>query len=228
MRLRAAWILVFLAAAGCRTVDTGLSRAHLPCGLYRWPVKTLADPDAGAIHWEPIDTTIAHLTKLPRPDRRRRSRRSTFELYVFRVRGVIAAVHIEVDQDLHILLRDPDDPHVRMIVELPSPLCATHAEEAALTLARKAALSIRKRKKSVLVEVTGVGFFDALRKHGSSSNGFELHPVLTLIEVAPEVPAPRVAAAEGAPGGDDASLQADEAEAAASDEPDPDDAGASP
>jgi len=231
MRSRAAWVFLFLAAAGCRTVDTGLSRAHLPCGLYRWPVKTLADPDAGVIRWEPIDTTLVHLTKLPRPDHRKRSHRTTFELYVYRIRAVVAAVHIQVDQDLHILLRDPDDPHVRMIAEVPSPLCATHAQEAAFTQARKTALSIRKRKKPVLVEVTGVGFFDALRKHGSSSNGFELHPVVSLIEVAHEAPAPQVAAGEGKPGGEDASWEASEAEMAATDEPDRDgdaDADASP
>jgi hypothetical protein len=74
----------------------------------------------------------------------------------------------------------------------------------------------------VLVEVTGVGFFDALHKRGASHNGFELHPVLSLIEVAPEAPAPQVAAEAGAPDADASARDADEAEAAATDEPDQD------
>ncbi|HYX19777.1 MAG TPA: hypothetical protein VFA98_02920 [Thermoanaerobaculia bacterium] len=222
MRVLVVPVLLVALAAGCRTVDRGLARARLPCGLYRWPVKTLADPDVEDIHWEPIDTTVAHLMTLPRPDERRRRHRSTYELYVFRVRAVVAAVHGQVDQDLHVLLRDPDDPKVRLIAEVPSPLCASGVEEASFTQARKTALSIRKRGKPVLVEVTGVGFFDALHKRGASHNGFELHPVLSLIEVAPEAPAPQVAAEAGAPDADASARDADEAEAAATDEPDQD------
>lgn len=187
-------VLLVALTASCGTVDRGLARARLPCGLYRWPVKTLADSDVEDIHWEPIDTTVADLMKLPRPDQRRRRHRSTYELYVFRVQAVVAAVHVQVDQDLHVLLRDPDDPKIRMIAEVPSPLCASGAEEASFTQARKTALSIRKRRTPVLVEVTGVGFFDALHKRGASHNGFELHPVLSLIEVAPGAPAEQVAA----------------------------------
>ena len=197
MRLRTV-TLALLLAAGCRTVDRGLEKAHLPCGLYRWPVKTLADSNAGDIHWTPIDTTLARLTQLPRPEERRRSRRSTYELYVYRVRAVLAAVHLQVDQDIHLLLRDPDDAGVRLIAEIPSPLCASgNAKEADYAAARKIAISIRKRKKPVLVEVTGVGFFDALRKRGSSHNGFELHPVVRLIEVIPHRTSEVAAGAEG-------------------------------
>ena len=212
--------VVLLLAAGCRTVDTGLARAHLPCGLYRWPVKTLNDPDAGTIHWTPIDTTLAHLTKLPRPEERRRSHRTTYELYVYRVVAVVAAVHQQVDQDLHILLRDLDDPKVRMIAEVPSPLCANGAEAPEFAKVRKAALAIRRKKKPVRVEVTGVGFFDALRKHGSSYNGFELHPVVSLIEIAPEALPPQFAAEEGPTGGDDSTIEEEDADAVASEDAD--------
>jgi hypothetical protein len=223
MRSRGLAIVVLVLAAGCRTVDRGLAKAHLPCGLYRWPVKTLVDPDAGSIHWTPIDTTIAHLMQLPRPEERKRKHRSALELYVYRVQAVVAAVHVQVDQDLHILLRDPDDPHLRMIAEVPSPMCASGVEEASFAEVRKTALAIRKKKKPVLVEVTGIGFFDALHKRGASHNGFELHPVITLIEVAPEAPSPQVAAEGSAPEADEAARDADEAEATATDEPDQDD-----
>ena len=194
MRCRSIAVALLLAAvaalAGCKTVDRGLSRAHLPCGLYRWPVKTLSDPDMESIHWTPIDTTIAHLLTLQRPERRRRLERSAYELYVFRVRGILAAVRAQVDQDYHLLLRDPDDPSQRLIAEIPSPLCARDkAEGADFDAARRLAKAIRRRRKPVLVEVTGVGFFDALHKRGSSHNGFELHPVLKLSEIPDAAPA---------------------------------------
>lgn len=178
---------LFLAAFGCRTVDSALTHAHLPCGLYRWPVKTLADPDAGAVHWKPIDTTVKHLTQLPRPAEVHRKERTPYEYYVYRVQALLVAVHPQVDQDVHILLRDPDDPSVKMLAEIPSPLCTSgSALDSDYVSARKVARSLRHRKDEVLVEITGVGFFDALRKRGSARNGFELHPVLQLAEVRPE------------------------------------------
>jgi hypothetical protein len=172
-----------LAGFGCRTVDSGLHAARLPCGLYRWPVKTLTDLDAASVHWTPIDATVRHLETLQRPEPVHRKRRTTYEFYVFRVRAVLAAVHTMVDQDLHLLLRDPNDPKVQMIAEIPSPLCASGTQQtSAYTAARKVAVSLRRRsrREGVLVEVTGVGFFDALHKRGSSHTGVELHPVLQI------------------------------------------------
>src|SRR5262249_11525161 len=79
--------------------------------------------------------------------------------------------------------------------------------------------AIRRKKRPVRVEVTGVGFFDALRKHGSSYNGFELHPVVSLFEIAPEAPPPQFAAEEGPTGGDDATLDEENGDADASEDP---------
>jgi hypothetical protein len=187
-RVRAAVLsfLLSVAISGCRTVDSGLHTARLPCGLYRWPVKTLTDLDAASVHWTPIDTTLRHLVALPRPESVHRKRRTTYEFYVFRVQAVLVAVHTMVDQDLHLLLQDPDDPKVRMIAEVPSPLCASGtAQTSAYAAARRVAVSLRRRGRAegALVEVTGIGFFDALHKRGSSHTGVELHPVLQIAVV---------------------------------------------
>jgi hypothetical protein len=177
-------VLAFVVLSGCRTVDPALHKAHLPCGLYRWPVKTLADPDAKSVRWEPIDTTLKHLAELPRPSEVHRSLRTRSEYYVYRVRAVLFAVHTQVDQDMHLLLRDPEDPDLRMLAEIPSPACTSDSgQEPSFEIARQIARSLRKRKREILVEVTGVGFFDALRKHGGAPNGFELHPVVRLLEI---------------------------------------------
>jgi hypothetical protein len=96
------------------------------------------------------------------------------------------SVHTMVDQDLHLLLSDPDDPKARLIAEVPSPLCASRTPQTeAIAAARKVALSLKRRarKEGVLVEVTGVAFFDALHKRGSSHTGVELHPVIGITVV---------------------------------------------
>src|SRR5262249_38324516 len=144
------------------------------------------DVDAASVHWTPIDTTLKHLTVLPRPESVHRRTRTTYEFYVFRVQAVLVAVHTMVDQDLHLLLRDPDDPRVKMIAEIPSPLCASGTPQtSADAAARKVAASLRRRsrKEGVLVEIAGVAFFDALHKRGSSHSGVELHPVLQIAVV---------------------------------------------
>jgi len=146
----------------------------------------MTDLDAGSVRWTPIDTTLKHLVALPRPDSVQRKHRTTYEFYVFRVQAVLVAVRTEVDQDLHLLLRDPDDPKANMIAEVPSPLCASRTPQTqAIAAARRVALSLRRRSREegVLVEVTGVGFFDALHKRGSSHTGVELHPVLQIAVV---------------------------------------------
>jgi hypothetical protein len=84
-------------------------------------------------------------------------------------------------------LRDPLDPEVAIIAEIPSPGCAIGSGyESAFASARQIAESLSARKGETLVEISGVGFFDALRDQiGGAPNGFELHPVLELSEIQP-------------------------------------------
>jgi hypothetical protein len=150
-------------------------------------MKTLTDPDAESIRLKPIDTTIRHLAGLSRPAGRPQNRRGGNEFYVYRIKALLATVHQELDQDLHLRLRDPLDPEVEIIAEIPSPGCAIRSRyESAFASARQIAESLRARGGETLVEVSGVGFFDALRDQiGGASNGFELHPVLELSEIQP-------------------------------------------
>lgn len=185
--LRLFVVTALMALPGCRTFDHTLQRAGIPCGAYRWPVKTLTDPDANAIRLKPIDTTIRSLVTLSRPAGPEQKRRRGIEFYVYRVRAVLVEVHSELDQDLHLRLRDPGDPEIQMIAEIPDPRCATGSQyESAFASARKVAESIRGKGGGTLVQVSGVGFFDALRDQtGGAPNGLELHPVLELSEIPP-------------------------------------------
>jgi hypothetical protein len=172
---------------GCRTINQTLQKRNIPCGVYRWRVKTLTDPEAEAIRFEPIDTTIHDLVRLfrPAPDHHRRTAK---EFSVYRIKALVVAIHTRLDQDLHLRLRDPDDPAAHLIAEIPNPECARNSPyEPAFAAARRAAESLRARGGQTLVEVEGVGFFDIRHvQAGKARNGFELHPVLKLTEIQPE------------------------------------------
>jgi hypothetical protein len=189
---RMAVLAVLVAAAlpgifGCRTVNQTLQKRNIPCGVYRWRVKTLTDPEAEAIRFEPIDTTIHDLARLlrPGPDHHRRTAE---EFSVYRIKAVVVAIHTRLDQDLHLRLRDPDDPTAHLIAEIPNPECARNSPyDPAFAAARRVAESLRARGGQTLVEVEGVGFFDIRHvQAGKARNGFELHPVLKLTEIQPE------------------------------------------
>ncbi len=170
---------------GCRTIDWTLKEAKIPCGVYRWRVKTLTDDEAGAIRLRPIDAEVRELTRFSKPDGFDRRRRNANEFYVYRVTALLVAVHTRLDQDVHLLLRDPKAPDASMVAEIPNPLCAKRSRyEPNFAEARRVAEAIRARHTEILVEVVGVGFFDELHEAiGSAPNGFELHPVLKLAEI---------------------------------------------
>ncbi len=174
--------ILFLA---CRTIDWTLGEAKIPCGVYRWRIKTLSDEEAGAIRLQPIDSGVRELTSFSKPAGFDRRRRNANEFYVYQVTALLVAVHTRLDQDMHLLLRDPKALDVAMVAEIPSPLCAKRSRyESNFAEARRVAEAIRARRTETLVEVVGVGFFDELHEAiGSAPNGFELHPVLRLTEV---------------------------------------------
>lgn len=167
------------------TSEPAVEKAGVPCGLYRWRIKTLADPEAKLIRWKPIDTTIRDLVSMTSPAWFDRRKRNSNEFYVYRVRAILAKVHRNLDQDYHLELRDPDDPRARLVAEIPSPSCAkATARYSGLKATRLSARALRAHRSQTLVEVVGVGFFDRLHKpRGGSRNRFELHPVLELTEI---------------------------------------------
>jgi hypothetical protein len=177
--------ILFAVLFCCRTIDWTLGEAKIPCGVYRWRIKTFSDGEAEAVRLRPIDAEVRELTKFSRPAGFDRRRRNANEFYVYRVTALLVAVHTRLDQDVHLLLRDPKALDVAMVAEIPSPLCAKRSRyETDFAEARRAVEAIRARRTETLVEVVGVGFFDELHEAiGSAPNGFELHPVLRLKEV---------------------------------------------
>jgi len=181
-------LAALLAISACRSAAPGPQETPRACGLYRWRVKTLSDSQAQRVRTEPLDMTIHDLVRLPRSHREAHGGRRESELQTYRVRGLLLDVQPRRDQDLHLLLSDPSDPKSRLIAEIPKPACSMrslHAPEFAS--AREVAESLREKPRGeTLVEVVGVGFFDVGHiQKGRSHNGLELHPVLSVTEIAP-------------------------------------------
>lgn len=154
-------------------------------GLMRWPVKTLRDPDRAKIRWTPVDTTVAALTRAPRPPDNAfhgRSRIAPEELTVFRVRGVLRRVLYGSDGDIHLVLADPADPSRWMIAEIPQPLFSIGSGLWRILSAERTEVERHLPARGETVEVTGIGFFDyrPVRRGPAITNGLELHPVIGL------------------------------------------------
>ncbi len=161
------------------------------CGTERWPVKTGADRDAGKVSTDPQDSTVAELTDLhapPNPNSRKSSRFPA-ELKTYRITAVLTLIKKETDEDYHIVIADPDDEELTMIVESVAPGCtkgSSFTQE--IQNVRKAIDQklgpIGKKKKinlKIPVTVTGIGFFDPIHgQEGVGPNGVELHPILDI------------------------------------------------
>src|SRR5262249_9214421 len=96
------------------------------CGSDRWTVKILDDRDAGSVDFKPIDATISELARrriheIRYPDN---ARIAPEELRVYRIKATLVATKNESDGDLHVIVADPGQPTVTMVVEIPSPRCA--------------------------------------------------------------------------------------------------------
>ena len=141
----------------------------------------MGDKDAPLIRRSPVAATIKGLAAIPIPEIAypRNGRIAPQELSVYRVRGIVNRIVVEDDRDWHIVLSDPTQPEVTMIVEIPDPQCVEDVDvRALLTEARKVLHMIPRRG---MAEFEGVGFFDFIHtQRNGASNGFELHPVLTI------------------------------------------------
>ncbi len=151
-------------------------------GLFRWPVKTFRDRDRGRVRMEPVDATVAALTRLPRPPNESfhgLTRIPPEELSVYRVRAKLRRILDGSDGDVHLILADPAEPSRTMIAEIPHPLFAVGSGFGKVFAAERAEVRRHPRAKGEMVEVVGIGFFDYY-PGGHASNGFELHPVIGL------------------------------------------------
>jgi hypothetical protein len=154
-------------------------------GRHRWPVKTFRDRDRSRVRLEPVDTTIAALTRVARPpdsEFRGRFRIAPEEFTVYRVRARLRRVRYEPDGDVHMILVDPEAPTRSLIAEIPKPLFSIGSGFEKVFRAERALVDHHLRAHGESVEVTGIGFFDYRPhpRHGGPPNGFELHPVIQL------------------------------------------------
>ena len=164
------------------------------CTIARGDVKGLRDADATHIRFDrAIDTSITALNDLPShcgPTRDHRVREEEFQVY--RVIGTIRAVKRAPDHDIHIVLDDPDNPDLHVIVELPDPdsrgsAKSPYQDKLALAmhmfehLMEDTGAQQWSELRGVRVRVTGVGFFDLSHfQAGRSRSCIELHPALTI------------------------------------------------
>jgi hypothetical protein len=170
--------------------------AAFACGTERWPVKVGTDRDASKVAASPQVRTIAQLRSIaaPRhPESRGSTRFAPTELTTFQVNGILRVIKRETDQDYHLVITDPTNPRITIIVESPDPQCASGSRfldqitsvrtmlDQTLQLGRVFGPENLRSELSMPVTVTGVAFFDVLHgQEGLAPNGIELHPVLMI------------------------------------------------
>ena len=166
-------------------------------GIFRWEVKTLTDIGGQELLSAGIsDSALSQLVSVHPPKhffvlskKDGRLPRYPTERQLVRVVAIIKEVKTQADQDLHIVLKSPDSGDM-MIGEIPDPECRifdslpelrTVYLEARRQL-QQATDMIKATDKPVLVEITGVPFWDARHwwLRGCAHNGREIHPILSV------------------------------------------------
>ncbi len=184
----AAWLTPTVATAPTRG-DGALHCGRVCVGLMRWAVKTLSDSDRARVQFlQPVNTTIAALVGLPRPETLSATGRADpVELTVYRVEARLLRRITEADRDDHMIVADPRDTAVTMIAEIPDPECPGACASGFGPRYAAARRKLFNRMNSAvgdahrLMVITGVGFFDYLHfQKGAAANGIELHPILDI------------------------------------------------
>ena len=188
--LIAGLISMLILCAGLADIGPALaSRGRATsCGEWRWPVKTLSDPDRKKVRFSPIRRTIAEFRRRTPPSHLGPStpRTTKVEFHTWTLHARPRKARIEGDGDIHLVIVAPKHPHRTMIVEFPKRSCV------AAPFKRKRIAGARRRfinncgsmsgawaRLKGSVDVTGVGFWDSVHgQAGVAPNGIELHPVL--------------------------------------------------
>ncbi len=166
-------------------------------GLFRWDVKTLTDQGGiGLLSARIYDSTLSQLVWVHPPKhffvlskKDGRLPRYQEEKSIIRLVAKLVSVKIQKDQDLHIILKSTDSNEM-MIGEIPDPGCPIFDSLPELRIAymearrqlNMATDQLNETKKPVLVEITGVPFWDAKHwwLHGCARNGREIHPIFSV------------------------------------------------
>ena len=167
------------------------------CGVERWSIKTLADPQAHTLSTTPHDTTVATLVRMATPADKMDlpSRVAPEETTLWRVHAKLIGYKRETDGDYHLILEDPQTGD-QMIAEIPWAQCSPPALGNIFTTERTEVEQIGHRAASPerftyldrygappIVTIEGFGFVDNEHgQHGAAPNGLELHPVTRISE----------------------------------------------
>ena len=161
------------------------------CGVERWAVKTLSDPDTSLIDFNNmIPTTIAEQAAFRYEQGGSRSRLPSEQQVYSLVCAIVGFKH-EADQDIHIIVEDTLTEQT-MVVEMISPACmgvqGTARYEQIKELYTWFVMNIGNPsdrftflRKHIPITLTGVGFFDFCHgQKGTLENCREIHPVLSI------------------------------------------------
>ncbi len=99
--------------------------AAASCGVWRWDVKTLSDPDRRDVDFTAQATRIDHLRKLDPPSSLSSDtpRLDGIEKQVFSVRAQVITATVEDDSDIHLVIATRGERRHTMIVEFPLAFC---------------------------------------------------------------------------------------------------------
>jgi hypothetical protein len=188
-------LLVLFVLSSGSSVTTMPTPETKRCGTERWSVKTLSDSGGKRVNLKPEYWSIRDLAQLKNPIRKGGTppdtRFAPMEYRTFLVQGYVIGYKLESDGDFHVVIAEKNDRTQTLIVEIPDPQCdgagsSGHAEEyqsargQLIQILGSPRIGLTRPNWDVLVNVTGVGFFDVFRgQAGAAPNGFELHPVLS-------------------------------------------------
>lgn len=164
----------------------------VPCGEFRWPVKTLSDKREKLVRFKPRKISVARMRVKKPPVRLGDDtpRIKGVETTTWRVKAQLVAEQLEGDHDIHLLIAVPGAPSHTMIVEFPDASCEgvrSSPKKAEMSSARSALVNAcgdappapSFKHLQGRATITGVGFYDT--RHGQTGvapHAVELHPVL--------------------------------------------------
>ena len=199
-----AFIVFLIIAVIVLAFRIKISVAQTQCGIERWNVKTLSDPDTTQIDFSnEVKSSVSEQITLTAPKNFPKDLpRQKTEETVYKMRCDILGFKKESDKDIHIVIQDPTTKD-KMIAEIPSDECPDVQKTSRYTQIKELnewfinnigspTQSMTWLQTPKEVDISGVGFFDFPHgQTGRAPNGREIHPVLSMdYAIGPNVSSP--------------------------------------
>ncbi len=168
-------------------------------GIYRWPVKTGADPDARLVGPQsgPIQTTVDKLIRLAIPgdlpanainSPYQNKRACPIECKIFTLQAKVILLRKDLSGDYKLVLQGPSGETMIAAAPNPDPAFVSPTSRWANEIKivrdeidKKILPKTKDGRLNVMVRITGVGFFDLRHgRAGEAPNGIQLHPVIKI------------------------------------------------